>query len=290
MALSHLIPLAISVSMGLIVLALGLHASWRDATCLLWHPGLLVRSILAMNIIMVGIVVAIVLVFDLHPAAQIALAALALSPVPPILPSKQEKAGGTTSYVAGLLAATAVCAIVLVPLGVVILDHIFGLANHVPAGQIASVVFISVIVPLAIGLAVRHFAPGVAARVARPTSIFATVLLIVAFIPVLVGIWPLLISMVGNGTLMALVLFALIGVPVGHFLGGPDPDNRTVLALATSARHPGVAMSIAAATFPDQKAVIAVVLWHLVVSAIVCTPYVSWRKRSHAMMQGHRPP
>jgi BASS family bile acid:Na+ symporter len=280
--MAHLIPLAISLSMGLIVLALGLHASVQDATSLFRQPGLLARSILAMNVIMVAVAVVIALLFDLHPAIKIALGALALSPVPPILPNKQVKAGGATSYVAGLLAATAVCAIVLVPVGIELLNHVFGLANHVPAGRIASVVFVGVILPLAIGMALRHFAPDFAETIARPVSLFATLLLVAAFLPVLVGIWPLLLSMVGNGTLIVLVLFALIGVAVGHWLGGPDPDDRTVLALATSARHPGVAMAIAAATFPNEKAVIAVVFWHLVVSAVVCIPYVNWRKRMHA--------
>jgi BASS family bile acid:Na+ symporter len=88
---------------------------------------------------------------------------------------------------------------------------------------------------------------------------------------------------IGNGTLVVLVAFTLLGLAVGHWLGGPDPDERTVLALAAGARHPGIAMAIAGLNFPEQRVeVLAVVLLHVIISGIVATPYVLWRKRSHA--------
>ncbi|MER9401487.1 Na+-dependent transporter [Mesorhizobium sp. M0615] len=280
-----LIPIAINLSMGLMVLALGLHASWRDAISLLRQPGLLVRSFLSMNVIMVMIAVAMVLLFDLHPAVKIALVALSLSPVPPILPAKQTKAGGTVSYTASLLVIMAALSIIVVPLGIALLGDWAGLGIGVPAAKVASVVATGVFLPLVIGLAARQFFPSFATRLAHPLSLFATVLLIAAFIPVLIKIWPAMAAMVGNGTLVALAIFTVAGVLVGHTLGGPDPDNRTVLALASSARHPGVALAVASATFPDEKAVIAVVLWHLIASAIICIPYVNWRRRTHAATQ-----
>ena len=40
MTIAQLIPMAINLSMGLMVFALGLQASWRDAAYLLRQPGL----------------------------------------------------------------------------------------------------------------------------------------------------------------------------------------------------------------------------------------------------------
>jgi bile acid:Na+ symporter, BASS family len=279
--LTQLIPLAINASMGLIVLALGLHASLEDATSVLRRPALLARSLLAMNVIMPVLAVIGAALLDLHPAIEITLVALAVSPVPPILPRKQTQAGGTPSYVVGLLVTAAALAIVLAPGTVEILDRVFGKVVHVQPGEIASLVLVSVIVPLASGLVIRHFAPRFAERIARPVSLLATVLLALAFLPVLVRTWPDLRSMVGNGTLLVLALFSLAGIAVGHLLGGPHPDDRTVLALATGTRHPGVALAIAGATPVEQRAVLAVVLWHLIVGAIVSVPYVHRRKREH---------
>jgi BASS family bile acid:Na+ symporter len=55
-----------------------------------------------------------------------------------------------------------------------------------------------------------------------------------------------------------------------------------VLALATGTRHPGIAIAISSINFPNQKAVLAVVLFHLVIGTIVSLPYVRWQKRVQA--------
>lgn len=282
MTIAQLIPLGLGVSMGLIVFVLGLHASVQDATFLLRRPGLLVRSLLSMNVVMLVFAALVAALFDLHPAIKIAIVGLAVSPVPPFLPTKQTKAGGTASYVVGLLITTSVFAIVFVPAAVELVGRIFGITAHVPVGRVVPVVLITVILPLILGVVVRRFVPGSPARLSRPVLIFAIVLLVAAFVPALVRIWPSLIAMVGNGTLAVLALFTLVGVAVGHLLGGPDPDDRTVLALAAGTRHPGVALVIARAVFPEENMVLAVLLWHLIVGAIVSIPYVRWRKRSHA--------
>jgi BASS family bile acid:Na+ symporter len=282
MSLEQLIMLAIKVSIMLLVFGLGLHASWRDTTFLLRRPGLLVRSLLSMNVIMPLFAAALAALFDLHPAVKIAIVCLALAPVPPILPGKQQKAGGTASYSIGLLVAAALFAIVLVPLGVELMGSVFTKDAHMTPVTVAFIVLMTILLPLAAGLGVNRMAPALAARFARPVSLFATVLLVAAALPVLFKAWPAVWSMIGNGTLLALALFTLVGLAIGHWLGGDNPDNRTILALASSARHPAVALAIAGTNFPEQKAVLAVVILHLLVGAIVSLPYVLWRKRRHA--------
>ena len=259
----------------------------EDATYLLRRPGLLLRSIVSMNVIMPVLAALAALAFDLSPAVKLALIAIALSPVPPILPGKQSKAFGSASYIVGLLVAASALSVVLVPIGIGLLSAIFDLDIEVPASEVLPVVLVGIIAPLVIGIVIHRLVPAFAERIARPISIFATVLLAVSFLPVIVAQWSQIIDVVGNGTLIALAAFSLIGVAVGHLLGGPEPDNRAVLALATGTRHPGVALAVAASTFPDEKAVFAVVLWHLIVAAVVCGPYVSWRKRAHAAGGGH---
>jgi BASS family bile acid:Na+ symporter len=50
-----------------------------------------------------------------------------------------------------------------------------------------------------------------------------------------------------------MVAFVGVGLIVGHLMGGPDPEHSIVLALSTACRHPAIALSIAAANFPDQR-------------------------------------
>jgi BASS family bile acid:Na+ symporter len=133
-------------------------------------------------------------------------------------------------------------------------------------------------------MVVRRVTPRIAERMAQPISLVATVLLVASILPILFTAWPAMVSLVGNGTIVALGAFTLAGLIAGHLLGGSDPDDCTVLALATASRHPGVALAIASANFPGQKLVAAALLLYLIVSAIVSIPYLIWRRRQQAGM------
>ena len=91
---------------------------------------------------------------------------------------------------------------------------------------------------------------------------------------------PRRLSHIGNGHVIAIAAFVAIGLIVGHLLGGPDPRDRVVLALATASRHPGVALAIAAANFPQEKGVMGAILLYLVISLIVSVAYLAWRRRA----------
>jgi len=278
----HLIPLVIKLSVILTVFALGMNASLRDATYLFRKPTLLIRSLVSMNIVMLIVAIAIVRIFDLPPAVKIALVALAVSPVPPALPKKAVKVPGEGSYGIGLLVAAALSAIILVPISVEILGKYFGTDSHMPVDRVALVVVTVVLAPLLAGIGVRHLAPALSVRVARGLSLIAAVALTIAILPVLFTTSHAIWQMIGSGLLDSLIAFAVIGLAVGHWLGGPNADDRTVLALASSMRHPGVALAIASLNFPNEKAVLAVMLCHLVIGTLVAIPYMYWRKSALA--------
>jgi BASS family bile acid:Na+ symporter len=71
-----------------------------------------------------------------------------------------------------------------------------------------------------------------------------------------------------------------VGLAIGHFLGGPLSENRTALAISTASRHPGIAIAIAAANFPEQTLVTPAIFLYLLVTAVVSIPYLLWSKRT----------
>lgn len=280
---TQLILLALKVSILLAVFALGLAASAKDATYLFRNRGLLLRSLLPMYVIMPLVAGAIASAFALYPAVKIALVVLSVSPIPPILPKKQLKAGGEESYTIGLLVAMSLLAIVFVPLALELLQRAFKSPAQIAPAAVAQLVLSTVLVPLALGIAVRYLLPAFAERSAKPVSMVASVLLLVGSLPILFAAQPAIASLIGSGTLVAIVVFTLIGLAVGHWLGGPEPNDRTVLALATTSRHPGVAVAIAHTNFPEQKLALAAILLYLLVSALVTMPYLKSRKRADAI-------
>ena len=283
MSLATLIPALIKLSITLSVFAIGLKASFADASYLFRRPALLVRTLFSMNVIMPLFALLVALSFDLNHPVEIALIALSVSPIPPILPNKALKSGGEENYTIGLLVATTLLSIVLVPLTMEFFEVVSGITMQMRAREVALLVLTTVLLPLIVGISVRVLWPNFADRRAKLIGLVATVLLVLCCLPILLTSVRAILTLVGNGTLFALAAFAIIGLIAGHLLGGPEPDDRPVLALTTSARHPGVALAIAHANFPGQKLVGAVVVLYLILSAILTVPYLNWSKRTRAV-------
>lgn len=282
MDLAALVGLAVRGSIVLIVVSLGLRATLGDTLSLFRRPGQLVRSLLAMNVVMPLVAAGLAAAFNLGVPVEAMLIALAVSPVPPILPKKELKAGGRASYAVGLQVVAALLAIVFVPLAVELIGWAFGRETHMPATTVARVVLFTVLLPLAAGIVVRRVAPALAERMAGPVSLGATVLLVLVGLLLLAHSWSAAAALIGNGRVLAIAAFVGIGLLAGHVLGGPDPEDRTVLALSTACRHPGVALAIATTNFPDEKLVTGAVLLYLLVSAALSIPYAKWPRRQLA--------
>ena len=205
--------------------------------------------------------------------------ALSISPIPPLLPGKEKGAGGDASYGLGLMAIAAGLSIVILQLALQLLGRYFGRPFAMSSGAIARVVLTSVIVPLAAGLALRAIAPatgpasqeagwpgredGAGNRRSRTSRRRASAA----------------VALVGNGTLVALAVFAAAGLIVGHWLGGRRDEDRLVLALSTASRHPAIALAVASANFPDEPNLGASIVLYLLVNGLVAFPFLAWRKR-----------
>ncbi|HKQ04526.1 MAG TPA: Na+-dependent transporter [Blastocatellia bacterium] len=278
MKLATLTSLVLKASIVLLVFGLGLDVTVHDLTYLWRRAELFLRSLLAMNVVMPLVTVALVALFDLHPAVKVVLVALSLSPAPPFFPKQGLKAGGGVPFTFSLLVAEAALAILFVPIGVWVCASAFDVPAQVPPAAVAQIVLLTVMVPLAAGMLIRHRAPAVAARIAPPVSRLAIVMLGVSFLPIPIVVSPATVSLLGGGTLAAITAFAVLGLAAGHLLGGPKPEQQVVLALSTSSRHPAVALAIAGACFPEQRLVLAALLLYLMVNAIMSLSYLSWRR------------
>ena len=279
MTAAQLVSYAVQLSMALGVFCVALEATPPVVRRIIRQPGLVARTLLSMFVVMPLFVLVLVAALDLRRDLEIALVCLALSPVPPILPKKQIKAGGDPGEVVGLLGLSALGSIVFMPLALRLLGSALGRTLEVPQGPLLWIVVTSLLLPLVAGQLVRRRAPDFAHRIADKLGRAASVLLLVAILPVLIASWRVILAELGSFTLGAIATFVVVGLLIGHLLGGPDEGDRTVLALSTATRHPGVAIAIAHATAADQKTVPAAVILYLVAAAVVSVPYVKWRTK-----------
>ncbi len=278
MDLKQLVMLAFQVSILATVFGFGLRASPDVVLYLIRRPGLLVRSLFAVLVVMPIVAVVLARAFDFRPVAEIALIALAISPLPPLLPKKESKAGGRQSYGLALMVVLAMFAIVTVPLSAEILQRVFGRPLGVAPGAIARVVLLMAVLPLAAGMTVRATLPALAGRIEPLVTGVARVLMPLAILALLAGTWRAVWAAVGDGSVVAMVAFVAAGLLVGHLSGAPDPEDSVVLALSSACRHPAIALSIAAANFPDEHFA-GTILLYLIVNTIVGAAYLAWRRK-----------
>jgi BASS family bile acid:Na+ symporter len=280
-----ILGLGVKISIFMTVLSLGMRASVSDIGRLFRRPGQLTRAMLAIFVIMPVFAILAVKVFALSPVVRVVLVALSVSPIPPMFPKKAFKSGAEASFTFGLLAAATLFSIIMIPLAFAALDVLVPRDTQFSQSFLISTLATAALLPIGIGMAFRYVAPRVSEGLADILAKIGGILLIVSILPILVALLPTMWSLTGKGMILAFVVFALVGVTVGYFLGGPDPKERTVLSLATASRHPGIAIAIASANVVDEtpkQVIAAAVIAYLLISAIVVAPFLKWLSRDES--------
>ena len=279
----QLIKLLATTSILLLVFALGARAKLADAVSFaresLQPPYWLLRALTAMYVVVPLTAVLMGLLLDLPRPIRVGLLAIAVAPIPPILPGRQLKSGGSPAHVFGLLLAVSLIAIVQVPLMVAVIGRVFGRETSFASGRVAGVIGMTILAPLAAGLLLRWLAPHVAAHVATWASRMGTVLLLVAVIGILIKAGPPMISLVRGNAMLAIVGMAAIAVGAGHWMGGPNPSDRLILAFASAMRHPGLALAVATANLPHEPRMLAAILLYVLVALTMTTLYAAVVRR-----------
>ena len=81
----------------------------------------------------------------------------------------------------------------------------------------------------------------------------------------------------GLPAFVLIMVMTLAALAVGHVLGGPDPSDRTTLALACATRFPALGLLIASLNFPNAKP-LPIVVTYLLACNLAVIPYMRWRK------------
>jgi hypothetical protein len=142
--------------------------------------------------------------------------------------------------------------------------------------RLAYLIATTFLAPLVAGMLVRYFWPRLAERISEPLSTAAGFVLLVPVLLILLTTFSAVVS-AGRSAFLLIIATTFRGLALGHFLGGPDPNDRTTLALACATRFPALALLIASLNFPNAKPM-PVVVTYLLTSNLAALPYVRWRK------------
>jgi BASS family bile acid:Na+ symporter len=280
-----LLPRVLQVCVTALVLAIGMQCTVGDLTWLWRRPRLLLRSVVAMYVLVPLVALAIARLLPLPVEIKAAVLVVAISAGAPLVPRRLMPLRND-AYVFSLIATSSLLAIVTVPAWLAGLSVAFRVELSVGARDVAWLLGVTFFLPIVLGMGLRAASSGFADRASELLlAVGGVVLLLTGLVLLGLGL-PLLAE---AGWLGLLVLGALTGaaLAIGHAMGGPDEENRTALAIACATRHIGIAVLVAAAVPGVRTAVLVVA--YVVASTVASIPYVRWRKRFHAAERARAP-
>lgn len=280
--MAQIIMLTLQLSIVGAVLAIGLATQAGDLVSLLKRPGLLLKSLFTANVVMLLVAILIVRLMDLPHIAAVGLIAMSMAPMPPILPNSMIKAGGEASYARALLATMGLATVIWIPFVFAVIVPLFGIEAGVSPLATLKMTLITILAPLIAGGVIARLWPRFAAAVSKPLALISMLVLVAIVLLIIVKAWDAIVAHAEGGAVLAVVLFTVAALTLGHLMGGPVPGDRTVLALACAMRHPGILVVVVRMTAPNETGVGAFALLILLVSFACCLPYIVWRKKTQA--------
>ena len=192
-----------------------------------------------------------------------------LAPCAPFLPPMVEKARGDVNFAGAFVPIVAVGTVVFMPLIAPLL--ITGLSISTVA--LAEPLFLTLLVPLIIGAATRHYAGAVATKIFPAVKGFALLTTLAMFVSCLMLYGREMLATAGSFALLSMTIFMVVmGLITYRFGFGMKQNQRSVMALGMGTRN-FAAVLIAVMTVPNLDPLIITmivmwVLWSIVLSAI----------------------
>ncbi|MGB3188920.1 MAG: hypothetical protein WBB43_05770 [Limnoraphis sp.] len=266
-----------------LMFSMAIRWTFEDVVWLGQQPFLLLRSLISV-LIAVPILGALVLFIPgLTVAQRIGIGAMVACPGAPMIPFKSLKAGGDAKFVASLQFTVCILAIISIPLTAVILAQFYPNQAWLPPQDIAKQIFFAQVLPIGIGVLLAQYLPQLADELVEPVTKIAKFMLLLVTI-VLLAVTLEKVLNAGFIAYLAMGLISIASLACGHFLGGPKPENQTVLAYATATRNAGLAILLVSLNFPNldyiKGGIINTLITYALIAGIVSIAYTNWHKRN----------
>jgi predicted Na+-dependent transporter len=229
----------------------------------------LVLLALAVNFVAVPIAAwGIQQVMNLDQDIYTGLIILATAAGAPFLPKLAGAAKGSEAFSVGLMVLLMITTIIYMP---IVLPLLLSGVTINP-WDIAKSLIVLMLIPLAIGLFMKarwsSIADGLQPHMAQASSVALLFLLAGGIILE----WSDIVGLLGTGGFVALIVFFIISLVMGYFVGGSDPGIRSVMGLGTAQRNVSAAMVVGAQNFADKPSVISTIIVGALVGLVILLP------------------
>jgi len=218
------------------------------------------------NFVLVPILALLIIrVIPVSEGIQIGLILVGFAAGAPFLPKLVHVAKGGMAFTAGLMVLLMVVTIAYLPL---VLPFVLT-GVQVNPWEIAQSLIVLMLIPLAIALFIRARYESVATGLVHTMNMAANLSLIAMFIGYFIGYSDVTYGVLGTGGILVSILLVVGAAVIGYLLGGPDKDNKKVLALGTGQRNLAAAFAVASSNFASNPEVLIEVMDVAVIGFIV---------------------
>ncbi len=263
--MAQLIP---SLVIFLQLLDMTLTVSFRDVLRVALQFPLIARALLAVVVLVPAFATLLTFIEAIPWPTRVALALMACSPGAPMSAKRAVQLGSPLSTAMAMQLIVAGAGVLTAPVTLIFMAHLQGLRAYVPMEQVASQVFTVQVIPVALGCLLVYFFPGLRARLSRPLSVTANLSMLLLIVLTLAAVAGDILE-IAAGSWLALLSLSVFSLAVGHLLGGPRPETRVALAVASANRNLGLAIFLSTLVRADpQKLIIVYALLNFLMSEI----------------------
>jgi BASS family bile acid:Na+ symporter len=263
-----------------LLLTSGLRLEVRQVLAALQQKHLMIRTLVVNFAVVPALVLGVILLADLPREIAIGMLLLAAAPFAPVVPIFTKMARGDLALAAGLTAVFPLLSAFLTPL------ICMACLKAVPgAGELnfhflrlLLVLFATITLPLAAGLALRHYRPDLATKLLRPVEVISEAIGAVSLAFVTIVEFGA-ITGIGGRPLLVMAGLCEATMLLGYVIGGPAASSRQVIAFGTSNRNIALALLVAAGSFAGTPIMAAVVANGLLLILLGLAHVAWWRWR-----------
>jgi BASS family bile acid:Na+ symporter len=238
------------------MLAMGLNLTVKQIVEPLRNTRLVILALIA-NFILVPILAYLIIsVIPLEQGLATGLILMATAAGAPFLPKLAQAAKGNLAFAVGLMVLLMVVTIIYMPIVLPLLLQ----GVEVNPWDIAKSLIIMMLVPLAIGLFIKARYESTAESLQPHMSQTSTVAIAILMVTGIVLNFSAIVGVIGTGAIIAILVFLVVALILGYFLGGAESGTRSVLGLGTAQRNLSAALVVAAQNFADDPNVLTMIL------------------------------
>src|SRR5437867_4199670 len=248
--MQKLVPLAMLVFVLSSMLAMGLGLTVSGIIAPLRDPRRVILSLLANFFLVPLAALALAALLRLDQPLGVGLLLLGSAAGAPFLPKLTQVAKGNLAFAVGLMVLLMVVTIIYLPLVLPLL--LTGVT--VNPLQIATTLVVLMSIPLAIGLFMKARYESAAAGLQPVMAQASNYSIILVLVLMLVLNFSNVISVIGTGGILALLIFIVVSFVLGYFVGGIGSDSgiKRVAGLGTAQRNVSAALVIGTQNFSSD--------------------------------------